>query len=90
MLENISEAQSLVPTCLIGQIHLRRILLFLVLIFFIGRVIQLGAEPLKEKEEGSTREGDTYAYKDVVGPEQNVVAPGKHPRKFKREVHQHR
>ena len=54
LLENVSEAQSLVPTRLIGQIHLRRILLFLVLIFFIGRVIQLSAEPLEEKQEGST------------------------------------
>jgi hypothetical protein len=54
LLENVSEAQSLVPTRLIGQIHLRRILLFLILIFFIGRVIQLSAEPLEEKEEGST------------------------------------
>jgi len=54
LLENVSEAQSLVPTRLIGQIHLRRILLFLILIFFIGRVIQLSAEPLEEKQEGST------------------------------------
>ena len=53
LLENVSEAQSLVPSSLIRRIHLRRILLFLVLIFFIGRVIQLSAEPLKEKEEGS-------------------------------------
>jgi len=54
LLENVSEAQSLVPTRLIGQIHLRRILLFLILIFFIGRVIQLSAEPLEEKQERST------------------------------------
>jgi hypothetical protein len=50
LLKNISEAQSLVPSLLIGQIHLRRYFFFLVLIFFIGGVIQLSAEPLKEKE----------------------------------------
>ena len=50
LLEDISEAQSLVPSLLIGQIHLRRYILLLVLIFFIGGVIQLSAEPLKEKE----------------------------------------
>jgi len=50
LLEDISEAQSLVSSLLIGQINLRRYFLFLVLIFFASSVIQLGAEPLKEKE----------------------------------------
>lgn len=53
LLENISEAQSLVTSWLVGQIHLRWYILFLVLIFFTGIFIQLSAEPLKEEEKGS-------------------------------------
>ena len=59
LLENISEAQSLVSSSssswLIRQIHLRRYFLFLLLqIFFTSAVVQLRAEPLKEKEKGPT------------------------------------